>query len=409
MTKARNWVEEPATQVVCFICQRMTARAYKGKKDAFDDAGVWFQNKDSWQRICWCPRCIFDLQEPDAALRSWLSRDPRYHTEDWEQAEGLTEEMVNQFMRNWRDPPDGPQPPRPFAEILEEESRPEEADGTAAPPPPPAGARPPASDANDPPGPPLGDGPQAAIGDIQGGVGPGHGAAGAEGAPRSSRDSSHENVPPEPPPGDGPQAAIEDIQEGAGPGHGAAGAEGAQRSSRDSSHENVPPEPPPGDGPQAAIGDIQEGVGPGHGAAGAEGAPRSSGDSSRENEKMKNLEQKVEELSGKLQRHTEFVQDFKSFCEFLEKKVVGDAYVQISELHNEVKSLGQQVAELKGEVSELKKGAERTDEGVSKNQQFSTSAAIEIMQLKQEVLKLQNELSWWHEWHKLQPDRTKEC
>ena len=319
MTKARNWVEEPATQVVCFICQRMTARAYKGKKDAFDDAGVWFHNKDSWQRICWCPRCIFDLQEPDAALRSWLSRDPRYHTEDWEQAEGLTEEMVNQFMRNWRDPPDGPQPPRPFAEILEEESRPEEADGTAAPPPPPAGARPPASDANDPPGPPLGDGPQAAIGDIQGNVGPGHGAAGAE------------------------------------------------------------------------------------------GAPRSSGDSSRENEKMKNLEQKVEELSGKLQRHTEFVQDFKSFCEFLEGKVVGDAYVQISELHNEVKSLGQQVAELKGEVSELKKGAERTDEGVSKNQQFSTSAAIEITQLKQEVLKLQNELSWWHEWHKWQPDRTGEC
>ena len=115
---------------------------------------------------------------------------------------------------------------------------------------------------------------------------------------------------------------------------------------------------------------------------------------------MKNLEQKVEELSGKLQRHTELVQDFKSFCAFLEGKVVGDAYVQISELHNEVKSLGQQVAELKGEVSELKKGAERTDEGVSKNQQFSTSAAIEITQLKQEVLKLQNELSWWHEWHK---------
>ena len=338
MTKARNWVEEPATQVVCFICQRMTARAYKGKKDAFDDAGVWFQNKDSWQRICWCPRCIFDLQEPDAALRSWLSRDPRYHTEDWEQAEGLTEEMVNQFMRNWRDPPDGPQPPRPLAEILEEESRPEEADGTAAPPPPPAGARPPASDANDPPGPPLGDGPQAAIGDIQGGVGPGHGAAGAE------------------------------------------------------------------------------------------GAPRSSGDSSRENEKMKNLEQKVEELSGKLQRHTEFVQDFKSFCEFLEKKVVGDAYVQISELHNEVKSLGQQVAELKGEVSKLKKGAEGTDENAAAHiselrreeselkeevselkkivEQFSTSAAFEITQLKQQVAKLQEEVSWWHKW---QPDRTGEC
>ena len=124
---------------------------------------------------------------------------------------------------------------------------------------------------------------------------------------------------------------------------------------------------------------------------------------------MKNLEQKVEELSGKLQRHTELVQDFKGFCEFLEGKVVGDAYVQISELHNEVKSLGQQVAELKGEVSELKKGAERTDEGVSKNQQFSTSAALEIMQLKQQVAKLQEELKWVAYAKQAPPEQTGEC
>ena len=124
---------------------------------------------------------------------------------------------------------------------------------------------------------------------------------------------------------------------------------------------------------------------------------------------MKNLEQKVEQLSEKLQVNTQIVHDLKRFCDHLETEEIGKAYFHISELTNEVKSLGQQVAELKGEVSELKKGAERTDEGVSKNQQFSTSAAIEITQLKQEVLKLQNELSWWHEWHKWQPDRTGEC
>ena len=104
---------------------------------------------------------------------------------------------------------------------------------------------------------------------------------------------------------------------------------------------NAPPGPPPGDGLQAAIEDIQAGAGPGHGAAGAEGAP---------------LEQKVEELS-------------------------------------------RANSELKEEVSELKKIVE----------QFSTSAALEILQLKQEVATLREDNSWWHKRHNWQPDETGEC
>ena len=161
------------TQVRCFICQRITAGVFDGKKDAFEKAGVWFQNQESWQRICWCPQCQRDLKEPEEAYQSWRSRDPRWKTERWMEVEGLTEDMVNGFMNGtpdktkegWIDPPGGPLLPRKLHEILEEERRHEEEERRheeeerwAAPPPPPHGERPPASDANDPPGPPPGDG-----------------------------------------------------------------------------------------------------------------------------------------------------------------------------------------------------------------------------------------------------------
>ena len=129
---------------------------------------------------------------------------------------------------------------------------------------------------------------------------------------------------------------------------------------------------------------------------------------------MKNLEQKVEQLSEKLQVHTQI-----------------EAYFHISELTNMVKSLGQQVAELKGDASELKKGAEGTDENAAAHiselrreeselkeevselkktvEQFSTSAALEIMQLKQKVAKLQEEVTWWHKRHGWKPDEAGEC
>ena len=196
-TITRNGREQTTpSQVVCFICQRITAAVFHGKTDAFQEAGVWFLGQDSMQKICWCPSCQFVLQEPDAAHDSWRSRDPRWKTDDWEKA-CLTEEQVTQFMRNWRDPEGGPQPSRPLRDILEEESRQGEATGRVAPPPPP-GDRPPASEENVPPPPPPQDRPlaersPAAIEDIQGGVGPRHGAEGADGAPRSSTDSSSNN------------------------------------------------------------------------------------------------------------------------------------------------------------------------------------------------------------------------
>ena len=196
-TITRNGREQTTpSQVVCFICQRITAAVFHGKTDAFQKAGVWFLGQDSMQKICWCPSCQFVLQEPDAAHDSWRSRDPRWKTDDWKKA-GLTEEQVKQFMRNWRDPEGGPQPSRPLRDILQEESRQGEATGRVAPPPPP-GDRPPASEENVPPPPPPQDRPLAkrslaAIEDIQGGVGPRHGAEGADGDPRSSTDSSSNN------------------------------------------------------------------------------------------------------------------------------------------------------------------------------------------------------------------------
>ena len=46
ITRKRKEVTTP-TQVRCFICQRITAGVFDGKKDAFEKAGVWFQNQES--------------------------------------------------------------------------------------------------------------------------------------------------------------------------------------------------------------------------------------------------------------------------------------------------------------------------------------------------------------------------
>ncbi len=76
-------------------------------------------------------------------MQSWLSRDPRYHTERLQESEGLTQEKAAELMRTrWMDPAGGPEAARPLAHILHD----------LGPPPPPHGPAPPG----------LGDGPPPA-------------------------------------------------------------------------------------------------------------------------------------------------------------------------------------------------------------------------------------------------------
>ena len=139
----QGWVAKD-TKIRCFICQRFTIHKYSGWKNALEGCGVWFHKKDSRSAWCWCPQCQIELQEPDEAIQSWLSKDPRYHdTERWKEAEGLTQEKAAELMRTkWMEPAGGPEAARPLAHILND----------LGPPPPPHGPVPPG----------LGDGPPPA-------------------------------------------------------------------------------------------------------------------------------------------------------------------------------------------------------------------------------------------------------
>ena len=111
--------------------------------DALSGCGAWFQRKDSCSNWCWCPQCQIELQEPDEAIQSWLSRDPRYHTERWQEAEGLTQEKAAELMRTkWINPAGGPERARSLDAILQGPPPPP---GLAPQAPPGLGGPPPAS------------------------------------------------------------------------------------------------------------------------------------------------------------------------------------------------------------------------------------------------------------------------
>ena len=88
---------------------------------------------------CWCPRCQFELQEPEEAIQRWQSL--YWHSED---SNGLTEDLVEELMREkWMDPADGPEAARHLDDILR----------GLGPPPPPHGPAPPGLGAGPPPAP----------------------------------------------------------------------------------------------------------------------------------------------------------------------------------------------------------------------------------------------------------------
>ena len=111
---------------------------------------------------------------------------------------------------------------------------------------------------------------------------------------------------------------------------------------------------------------------------------------------MNDLERKVEELSGELQRHTELVRAYKKCCDDMEGWV-GQAFVSISELRDENAKLKEEVSRLRNIVAMTDLNA-RTHVSelraeVSENQNLSTLASLQTTQFKQEVAKLEQRVA----------------